>query len=193
MHLKIGIYGGTFDPVHIAHLIIAEFAYQELDLDRLFFVPSFIPPHKASKDISDAKHRLNMLLLALAGNDNFAVSTFELDKGGTSYTIDTLNHFHDLYDVTSDNLYLLIGADNLVDFSHWKDPDKIKATAQIVVADRPNAELDTSKYKEFIFLQSPILQMSASMIRERVRQNKSMRYMVHEKVRAYIREHRLYT
>jgi nicotinate-nucleotide adenylyltransferase len=190
--LKIGIYGGTFDPIHIAHLIIAEFTCHELNLDTLYFVPSFIPPHKVSQDISAAKHRLNMLKLALADNELFDISTFELEKGGTSYTIDTLRHFREIYNVTQDNLYVLIGADNLADFSKWKDPDKIKAAAQIVVADRPNAHVDTAQYKDINFLQSPMLEISASMIRERVRQNKTVRYLTHAKVEAYIREQKLY-
>jgi nicotinate-nucleotide adenylyltransferase len=191
--LKIGIYGGTFDPVHIAHLVVAEFACEIIPLDQLCFMPSFTPPHKKEKEISSPQHRLNMLNVATRENDKFVVSDYEVQKGGTSFTVDTLLHFHDAFHVQKQELYLIIGADNLVDFHRWKAPDEILSLAHIIVAGRPNVDANNSYYKEFIQLHSPLLDISASLIRQRVHEKKSIRYLVPEAVESYIRENDLYT
>lgn len=190
--MKIGMYGGTFDPVHIAHLVVAEYARSELDLDQLLFVPSYIPPHKLSKKISSPEHRLNMLKLVTHDNPKFEVCTFELDKGGTSFTIDTLTYIQQQYNINREELYLVIGADNLMDVHRWKAPEEIFKAAQIVVAGRPLSETSNSIYNDFEKLNSPLLDISASMIRERVQAKKSIRYLVPPLVEDYISEHKLY-
>jgi nicotinate-nucleotide adenylyltransferase len=186
------MYGGTFDPIHLAHLVVAEYAQSELALDQLLFVPSYIPPHKLSKKISSPEHRLNMLNLVVDKNPNFDVCAFELEKGGTSFTIDTLKYLQKQYNVSRDNLYIVIGADNLVDFHHWKAPEDIRQTAQIVVAGRPRYKAENPVYDDFHFLDSPLLEISASLIRERVREHKSVRYLLPDSVIQYIRDHGLY-
>lgn len=190
--MKIGMYGGTFDPIHLAHLVIAEYALSELDLDQLVFVPSYTPPHKRSKKISPPEHRLNMLKLAIENHPQFAVCEFELDKGGTSFTIDTIHYLQQHYYLLHDDLFVIIGADNLVDFHRWKDPDLILQNARIAVAGRPSYETTNSVYTDFIYLDTPLLDISASVIRDRIRQHKSVRYLVPPSVEHYIREHHLY-
>jgi nicotinate-nucleotide adenylyltransferase len=186
------MYGGTFDPIHNAHLVVAEYAQSELPLDLLLFVPSYIPPHKLSKKISSPEHRLNMLNLVVHENPKFDVCTFELEKGGTSFTIDTLHYLQELYTVSRDDLFIVICADNLVDFHRWKAPDAILQAARIVVAGRPAYETSNPIYDDFIFLNSPLLDISASMIRERVRENKSVKYLLPDAVDDYIQSHKLY-
>ncbi len=190
--MKVGMYGGTFDPIHLAHLVVAEYAQSELALDQLLFVPSFVPPHKLSNKISLPDHRLAMLNLAVKENPGFDVCAFELEKGGTSFTIDTLYYLHSRFNINRKDLFLVIGADNLVDFHRWKAPDDILAAAQIVVAGRPSYEIENPIYDDFIFLNSPLLEISASMIRERIQNNKSVKYLLPDAVIEYIREHELY-
>ncbi|MBN1480523.1 nicotinate (nicotinamide) nucleotide adenylyltransferase [candidate division KSB1 bacterium] len=190
--MKIGIYGGTFDPIHIAHLIIAEYAYSDLSLEKLYFVPSYTPPHKRSKCITSHVHRLNMLKLAVEENSKFAISEFEINRQGPSFTVDTVQYFSAQYHLTRSDIYVLIGADNFNDFHTWKEPEKIVSLAQIVVAGRPNAGMLNSKICDFISLHSPLIDVSASMIRKRINQNKSVRYLMPEKVLQYIHLHSLY-
>ncbi|MBN1560978.1 nicotinate (nicotinamide) nucleotide adenylyltransferase [candidate division KSB1 bacterium] len=190
--MRIAIYGGTFDPVHLAHLIIAEYACTELSLDKLFFVPGYSPPHKLSVTITDPLHRLNMVKMAIAENHKFTLSEHEIMKQGTSFTVDTLKYYSEHFRIEKKNLYLIVGADNLVDFHLWKNPDEIVRLAQIAVANRPATAVSTARITDFIMLGTPLLDISASMIRKRVQQHKSVRYLVPEKVAEYIQQHRLY-
>ena len=190
--MKLGIYGGTFDPIHIAHLIIAEYAHSELLLDTLYFVPSYIPPHKLSKTISSHFHRLDMLQLAIGNNPKFSICDFELKKQGTSFTVDTLRYFYKNNNLAKKDLFLIIGADNLADFHLWKDPDGIVNLAQIVVARRPASPAANEKYTDVLTLETPLLDISASEIRKRIREGKSVRYMLPRNVEVYIKKHGLY-
>jgi nicotinate-nucleotide adenylyltransferase len=190
--LRIAIYGGTFDPVHIAHLIIADYACAELSLDKLLFVPSYSPPHKLSVAITAPSHRLNMVKIAIAQNRKFKLSDYEIMKEGTSFTVDTLRYYSEYFQVQRKHLYLIIGADNLVDFHLWKDPDEILRLAQIAVANRPANCISKVSIKDFITLGAPLLDISASMIRKRIQQHKSVRYLVPEKVVKYIQQNGLY-
>lgn len=191
--MKIAIFGGTFDPIHIAHLIIAEFACCELSLDKLYFVPSATPPHKPAKTITSPIHRLNMLRLAIDDNTKFAVDEYEINKPGLSYTIDTLHYFYDHYPLRREDIYLLIGADNFAEFSTWKEPKEIVSLAQIVVAGRPRIGVAETTSGDVIYLHSPLMDVSASMIRNRIYQNKSICYLLPEKVMHYIHLHGLYS
>ncbi len=189
--MKLGVYGGTFDPLHLAHLIIAEFAREKYKLDKLLFVPSLIPPHKLSRKITSAGHRLQMLRLGIEGNDYFDICDYEILKNGTSYTVDTLRHLQQKYNLTREMIFLIIGADNLADFHLWKQPERIVEMAQIVVAGRPNYENSDSRFQA-LTLDIPLLEISASFIRERVKQGGSIKYLTPTAVEAYIKTHKLY-
>lgn len=192
--MRLGVYGGTFDPIHIAHLIIAEQARIDLNLDLVYFVPSYIPPHKTRKIISSSHHRLKMVEIAAATNPYFAVSDYEIAKKGTSYTVDTLRHYIDTYDLTPDQLFLIIGSDNFVDFDQWKDPEEIKSISQLVVAGRPHQQNDQHRqHDHIIWLNSPLMEISATDIRQRLTQGRSIRYLVPMGVENYIKMFKLYT
>lgn len=189
--MKIGVYGGTFDPIHLAHLIIAEYAREELALDRLFFTPGYIPPHKKNADISSAAHRVAMIQCAIADNDFFDICDFEIMKKGTSYTVDTLAHIQKKYGLSHENLYFILGADNMKDFNLWKHPEKIQQMAQLVVAGRPSFEVKSNDVP-FKSMDFPLFDISASLIRRRISQKKSIRYLVADKVEQYIHDNKLY-
>ncbi len=193
--MKVGIYGGSFDPIHIAHLIIAEYARCEFSLDRIVFVPGYIPPHKRNRTLSEPRHRLEMVRLAVADHPAFAVSDFEIARRKVSYTIDTLLHFAQQYSLTREQLFLIIGQDNLETFDQWKDPGRILETATLLAVDRPNTgkKLPRVLDKAIIFrLNSPLMDISSSVVRERVKSGASIRYLTPSAVEAYIVEHRLY-
>jgi len=189
--LRLGVYGGTFDPVHMAHLILAECARDSLKLDSVLFVPSYIPPHKKNVKISAAVHRLRMLELAIEPDSGFAICDYEVHKQGTSYTVDTLLFLQQKYAVQRDDFYLIIGADNMKDFSLWKEPDKIAAMTQIVVAGRSNLQRTPSRYPS-VQLDFPQMDISSSLIRNRVHEGKSIKYFTPAAVVEYIQKNRLY-
>ncbi len=189
--MRLGVYGGTFDPLHVAHLIIAEFAREKYSLDKILFVPSYIPPHKRSREITPAKHRLAMLGLGVEGNDFFDICDYEIRKKGTSYTVDTLNWLRQKYHLTREMLFLIIGADNMVDFHLWKQPEQIVEMAQLVVAGRPNYDKSSNRFKA-LALDAPLLEISASSIRAFVKQGRSIKYLTPPAVEAYIQKHKLY-
>jgi nicotinate-nucleotide adenylyltransferase len=133
--VTIAILGGTFDPPHLAHLIAAELAVDQFQLDRLLFVPARISPLKTRTDVSDAADRLAMLTLAIQDNPKFDVSTIELEREGPSYTIDTIRQIREQY--TPDEICLLIGRDQFEQFASWREPEEILKLANVIVLDRP--------------------------------------------------------
>lgn len=189
--MKLGVYGGTFDPIHLAHLILAEFACEKLDLTRLLFIPSYLPPHKLDANITPAKHRCKMLELAIKGNNRFELCDYEVARGGASYTVDTLEYVKNKYAIEKRDLFLLIGADNMGDFHRWKEPQRITEIAQVVVAGRSHFDSKNSRFAS-ILLHSPIIEISASLIRENVRKGKSITYLTPPSVEEYIYSNRLY-
>jgi len=189
--LKLGVYGGTFDPVHMAHLILAEFACDNINLDKLLFIPSYLPPHKLNARITPAQHRRAMLTLALQGNDHFEICDYEIANQGPSYTIDTLKYIQKEYGLERNELFLIIGADNMKDFHRWKDPQRITEMAQVVVAERPQYDPQNGHFPSIV-LNSPLIEISASQIRENIRRGKSITYLTPPSVEAYIYKHKLY-
>lgn len=189
--MKLGVYGGTFDPIHLAHLIIAEFARDKFNLDKVLFIPSFISPHKTNTKISSASHRLAMLNLAVSSDEKFEICEFEINSQRTSYTVATLDYLHKIYKLSREDLYLIIGADNMKDFDRWKEPERIAEMAQLVVAGRSSAELAGGQYPA-IHLDFPLLDISSSFIRTRIGQGKSVKYLLPASVEAYIHEYNLY-
>jgi len=193
--LKLGLYGGTFDPVHLAHLIIADIACEELHLDRLIFMPCAAPPHKYNPHLTNGDHRLRMLELAIAGHAQFSCSDLEIRQGGTSYTVDTVTRLRDEYNLEQKDFYLIIGADNLKEFHTWKQPQQIIEICRLAVAARPDYLVDDTPgnlHPEVTRLTVPLLEISSTMIRQRVQQDKSVTFFVPGPVLDYIRHNGLY-
>jgi nicotinate-nucleotide adenylyltransferase len=189
--VKTGIFGGTFDPPHIGHLIAAQDACTELQLDRIFFVPAGQPPHKVDQDVSPAAVRLQMLRAALADDDRFQVCDLEIQRMGPSFTVDTLDQLHVRY--PSDDFFLLLGADQVKELRTWRQPERIAELAQIVLVSRagvalvPELQMLVAKSIEVTRID-----VSATRIRARVAAGHSIRYLVPPAVEAIIQERGLY-
>jgi nicotinate-nucleotide adenylyltransferase len=187
--LKIGILGGTFNPIHIGHLILAEEAREKIGLDKIIFVPTFLPPHKDNSDIAFAFNRLAMVRLAIKGNRYFYTSDIEIKRDGRSYTIDTLNEFKKKY--PQDQLYFIIGSDLLEYLKEWKDLDEIIKLIKFIVVTRPGFPLDKiPSYIKTMAIRA--VDVSAFQIRKCIKENKSFRYLVPEAVYNYIIKKKLY-
>jgi nicotinate-nucleotide adenylyltransferase len=193
--MSFGLLGGTFDPIHYAHLLVAEIVRTTLPLERIIFMPSATAPHKTGKPVTPALHRWHMLQGAIATNPAFAASSLELERGGTSFTVDTLSTLHELYGCQSSQIHLIIGADNFLDLPSWKEPERLFELARIVVVNRPFQE-ERSKESPFAgrvrHVRIPMLDISASAIRERVQSGLSIRYWTPDVVADYIQSHQLY-
>ena len=187
--------GGTFDPIHIAHLIIAEETLDLLGLSRVIFVPSARPPHKADDDVTSVDHRLEMVRLAIDGNPRLALSDLEVRRPEPSYTVETIRQFRrELGE--REELYFIMGADSLTQFFTWKDPLDLISACEFVVVPRPGVSPgggDPRIREKAHMLDTPLIDVSSSDIRERVRTGRSIRYLVPEGVAAYIKEKNLYS
>ena len=188
---KTGILGGTFDPVHEAHLAVAERARVQFGLDCVLFVPTWIAPHKlAHGAAASADHRLAMLRLAINGNPAFAIDDCEVRRGGTSYTIDTLAEIRARVGA-DEQLVLIIGADNYAIFRSWRAADNILSLCTVAVYDRPGTEtgaLDPG----FVRIDGPVFGLTSTWIRLQAAAGASIRYYVSEAVERYIADHHLY-
>ena len=187
--MKIGILGGTFNPVHIGHLILAEEAREKLGLDKIIFVPVNLPPHKDSQDIADAASRLRMLKLAVKANKYFGVSDVEIKRKGCSYTIDTIRIFKNKF--PRDQFYFIIGSDLLKYLDEWKDLEEISKLVKFVTAARPGYPLENIP-PHFETLEIRAVDVSGFQVRQRIKENKSFRYIVSEAVFDFINKKRLY-
>ena len=194
--MKVGVLGGTFDPVHIGHLLIAEAAADELALDQVLFIPAGEPWRKAHRAITAAEHRLAMLRMAVDGNERFAISDIELRREGPTYTADTLAALAG--ERLDDEFWFIIGADALADLPNWHEPERIVAHAIIAVCPRDAQEVNATAINlpglagRMVMFPAPRIDVSSTDIRERVASGRSMRYLAPAAVDAYIREHGLY-
>jgi nicotinate-nucleotide adenylyltransferase len=187
--MKIGILGGTFNPIHIGHLILAEEVREKLKLDKIIFVPAYLPPHKDNSDIAPHPHRLVMVKKAIKGNRCFAVSDMEIKRNGRSYTIDTLKEFKKIY--PKEELYFIIGSDLLNYLNDWKDLGEIIKMVKFIVATRPGYPLEKiPAYISTIPIRA--VDISGFSIRQAIKENKSFRYLVPEVVHKYIIRNKLY-
>lgn len=197
---KIGIMGGTFDPVHYGHLLIAENAYEQLSLDEVRFIPTGRSPHKQGKQITNGAHRLRMVELAIADNPAFVADDRELRSDALSYSCITLQEMHN--NSPDDELYFIMGGDSLRDFKTWYHPELICACAILVAAIRDDCDREhLMTYAEELralfsadvrLIRTPNLSVSSSELRRRVAVGETIRYQVPEAVRAYIQNNRLY-
>jgi nicotinate-nucleotide adenylyltransferase len=193
MSLRLGIFGGTFDPIHIGHLIVAELARCLLPLDRVLFVPARIPPHKGSVP-TDPNHRLHMTDLATRDNPAFEVSDLELRRDGPSYTVETLRDLREENPADTEH-YLLMGADSARDLESWKDHQVLLEEATVVVLNRSGvrrADLPERIERRATVLSTPVIEISSSDIRRRIRDGGSIRYLVTDPVERYVRSEGLY-
>ena len=198
--MKVGIMGGTFDPPHIAHLIMAEVARVRLELDKVVFIPSGDPWMKSDHIVTSAEKRVEMVSLAIATNPAFSLSLIEVNRPGPTYTIDTIEQL--LGEVGCDaGLFLLLGWDSVAELPSWKAPYRISKMARVVAFPRPGfAKPDLAGLEKampgigdrIVYIDEPSLSISSTCIRQRVMEGKSVRYMVPDAVRQYIIEHDLY-
>ena len=188
---RIGLLGGSFNPIHNGHLLMAQAAMEGLKLDEVIFIPAFCSPHKTDRDLVSAKHRLAMVKAAINGNAAFCCSNEEIRRGGKSYTVDTLRSFK-AADPRS-KFFFIIGQDSVPFLAAWKDIASVGKLAEFVVANRPGFNLGKSrapvKLRKVLM---PGVAISSSDIRRRIKQNKSIRYLLPELVITYIQRHRLY-
>lgn len=197
---RLGIMGGTFDPIHLGHLVAAEAAREQFGLDRVVFVPARLPPHKLDQLISPAEHRSAMVLLATMNHPRFVVSRVELDRPGPSYTVDTLRLLRQEYPVAT--LFFITGADAVLDFDNWREPVELLRLCHMVVVSRPGCDRERLREKvdsleretgcRIEELAAPALDISSRELRRRVAEGKSLRYLVPREVRDYVLKHGLY-
>jgi len=198
--MKLGIFGGTFDPVHYGHLLLAEQCLEQCRLDQIWVIPAGVPPHKLEQTIAPGKARAEMLELAVAGHDRFRIDRRELDRADPCYTVETLAAL-DAED-PSRELFFLLGADSLVDFPTWREPRRIVELAHLAIVNRGTAPppdlgplrplLGTALESRLQFVTMPGVDISSSDIRRRVREGMSIRYMTPRAVECTIETQKLY-
>jgi len=201
-HIKIGIMGGTFDPIHYGHLVTAEAVRAEFQLDKVIFVPAGNPPHKVKRNVTDKKHRYLMTILATVTNPHFEVSAIEIEREGYTYTIDTIREFKRIYGEKAE-LYFITGADAIMEIFTWKSADELLKLCVFVAATRPGFEkslvdqkLEETKNiygKQIYKVTVPSLAISSTDIRERVLEGRPIKYLLPESVERYIQKYKIYT
>jgi len=192
------VIGGTFDPPHYAHLVLAENALAQLQLERVLFVPAGQPPHKPRQPISPAHHRVTMVEMAVADNSAFLLSRVDVARPGPHYTVDMLGILREKH--SGATLFFLMGADSLAEFTRWRDPSGILEQARLGVMRRPGWEADVTSLAESLpgieerlaWLDAPHLEISGTDLRRRVAEQLPIRYLLPASVEHYVHEHRLY-
>jgi nicotinate-nucleotide adenylyltransferase len=197
--VRIGIFGGTFNPPHLGHLVCAEEAYLQLELSRVTLIPARIPPHKPVDEEPGVEHRLEMCRVAIAGHpERFAVSDLEARREGASYTVDTLEQLDAEH--PESELFLIVGADVAIGFPTWRAPERVLSLATLAVAQRPGtsrpaveaALREVTGGERARFFPMPEIGISSTMLRQRARTGQPTTYLTPDSVRSYIDEHRLY-
>lgn len=200
---RVGLYGGSFNPIHHGHLIVARAVAESLRLDRVILLPSAHPPHKGDRKLLDAGHRAAMVKLAIEGEPLFEFSDFDLTRNGPSYTIDTVTHFSELLGARVE-LHWIIGADSLAELTTWRRVSELVDACRIVTAARPGWDnIDWTPLRKVLsdaqvtalesgVLPTPRIEISSTDIRRRIREGLSMRYLVPDSVRLYIERDALY-
>jgi nicotinate-nucleotide adenylyltransferase len=197
---RIGVLGGTFDPIHYGHLAAAEEARAALELERVLFVPARVSPLKQDRPLTAAHHRLTMTRLATAANPAFQVSTVDLEREGPSYTVDTLALLQAELGPAAE-LYFIVGLDSLAELPQWHDPARLIRLCRIVAVSRPPHECDLAALERALpgvtervsLLRIPLLDIASSDLRQRVREGRPIRYYVPPAVAEYIHIHKLYS
>lgn len=185
---RIGLFGGTFDPVHLGHTIVAEWMQSKLNLDEIHFIPNYIHPFAKREDILNSAHRVQMLELAIADYPDFKICRYEIDRNEISYSIDTIRYFQKQF--PDYKLFYLIGADNIDEFDFWKEADEIFKLATVVVHNRRGDDSNTPD--KFECIESPLIEISSSQIREHIKRGLPYHSFLHPDVYKYIEQHKLY-
>jgi len=188
--MRIGILGGTFNPIHNAHIRLAELAKEKLNLDKVMFIPAYVPPHKNDPDIIDSNLRYEMVKIAIEGKGDFAVSDVEIRRKGTSYSVDTLKALKERFGPEAE-LFFITGSDSLSELHAWKSIEEIFALSHFIVAKRPGYPLENIPDEVEVF-QMPEMEISSSDIRKKVKQGQSIEGIVPTKIIEYIRAKALY-
>ena len=198
--MRRGILGGTFDPVHTGHLILAQEVLWRLGLDGIWFIPTGLPWMKRGEALTSAEHRFAMVKLAIAGNDRFHASALEVERPGETYTVDTLEELR-AGEMADGELLFIMGADTLQTLHRWKRPERILEMARIVVALRPGhgdvdlralEAIDPTAVERVMLVQMPLIEISGTELRRRAGHGEPIRYLVPDAVEHYIQEHGLY-
>ena len=188
--MRLGVFGGTFDPPHLGHLIVASDIYAELELDRLVFVPAAAPPHKRGRVHASAERRLEMVRAAVAADPRFTVDDLELQREGESYSVDTLREFRARE--PDAELFFIIGVDQLREIDSWRQPEEVARLATLVVVSREGDEADLDMAFPVRAVSVTRIDLSATRIRERVERREPIRYLVPDEVREIIEREKLY-
>ncbi len=199
MAVRIGVMGGTFDPIHYGHLVVAEEVWYRLRLDRVVFVPAAQPPHKLGRVVTPAVHRLEMVKLAVQGNPHFDVSSIEVDRPGPSYTVDTLAQLRAQM-AADDEIWLILGMDSLAELPTWRQPERILTLARLAVVPRPGYVASIHELEKILpgiakrtsLIPAPELAISAENLRARVAEGYPIKYQLPEAVEEYIHRVGLY-
>ncbi|MFQ5854031.1 MAG: nicotinate-nucleotide adenylyltransferase [Anaerolineae bacterium] len=197
--MRIGVLGGTFDPPHIGHLVAAEEARVQLDLERVVFVPAGSPPHKLDEPVTSVVHRVEMITLAVASNPYFFVSLIDVERPGPSYSFEMVQRLRDQWNSDTE-IYFIIGMDMLSDLPNWHEPRQVVGLCRLAVVNRPGYDADMEDLEAIIpgisqkvdHVSMPLLEVSSTDLRERAHRGQVIRYYVPAEVEAYIRAHRLY-
>nr|WP_317357103.1 nicotinate-nucleotide adenylyltransferase [uncultured Tyzzerella sp.] len=195
---KLGIMGGTFNPIHYAHLFTSNYVLENYKLDKIVFIPTGEPPHKKNITVANTKHRYNMTKIAIEDNPNFFISNMEIERHTTTYTIDTLRQIKNMCDKDTE-LYFIVGTDTISQVYSWKEPEAIFDLTKFIVTTRPNYTLNqftkdlVKKHKDKIyFCETPMMEISSTIIRKRIEQEKTISYLLPKNVENYIYENNLY-
>ncbi len=189
--MKIGLLGGTFDPIHLGHLHLAKKIRDRLCLDKVIFIPTNLPPHKKDIRVTKARHRYDMVRLAIESYKRFEVSDVELKRKGRSYSVETLRHFRKRYGSRAE-IFFITGSDSLTALDKWKNLRRILRLCKFIVIKRPGFKIRGSS-GEFIVLDIDAKDISSTKIRDRIRNGRDIRDFVPKKVAKYIQKHDLYT
>jgi len=191
--MDIGLFGGSFNPPHLAHLVVAEIARDQFGLEEVWWIPNATPPHKSDCELAAVEDRLAMTQRAIDENSSFRLCDIEVRRSGVSYTVETVRALQEQYPDTA--FGLLLGSDSLDHFADWHRPDEIADRVPLVVYKRPGVteEVPEPRFANHVrFVSAPVMEISGTEIRARCRAGRSIRYLVPAAVRAYIREHDLY-
>ncbi|MDW8071183.1 MAG: nicotinate-nucleotide adenylyltransferase [Anaerolineae bacterium] len=198
--MRLGILGGTFDPIHFGHLLAAEAAHEQLHLDGVVFAPAAQPPHKQGQPLTPVEHRLAMVWLAIVDNLHFILSRVDVERPGPHYTLDTVRLLRAEYATRAEETYLILGADSLVQLPTWHAPQQLLPLCRLAVVARPHVTVDMAALERALpgiaqrvdWVTMPEVDIAARELQQRVRSGRSIRYQTPEAVRCYIAVHRLY-
>jgi nicotinate-nucleotide adenylyltransferase len=191
--MDVGLFGGSFNPPHVAHRIVAEVARDQFGLNEVWWIPNATPPHKSSDELADVEHRLEMTKRVVSGNSSFRLCDIEIERAGVSYTVETVRALQTQHSDT--DFCLIIGSDSLDHFDEWHRPDEIAERIPLVVYKRPGV-IDTVPDPQFArhvrYVAAPVMEVSGTEIRSRRRAGRTIRYLVPEEVYTYIKNNGLY-